>query len=419
MLLLGLLAVLIVRTFEPAFSIPNYGASLTQQRPHVLAQQSLAGAATPLAWRVPTVPGRAPLVENEEGGLREASAGLLLAATALAAAAGSVDAASEEAEKKPTGFAAFWAKVKLPVYVGLWYFFNVQYNIQNKKLLKVFSATWAVSWIQLAAGIPIALAMWGTGLLRKPSVTKDDLWKLAPVGAAFAGGQVATVASLGAVAVSFTHVVKALEPAVNAIASAFVLGQVFHPLVYASLAPVFIGVGLASSADLSFTMFGFLTAMCSNFFFVARNVLATKLGGVGDMGTDTTTRKTNQLAVLTAVATTVLLPVALLLPGGLLSFPSAWAASIEAGTSASKLFSMLALSGFHFFMYQMSSFWVLSCVPPITHSVLNTLKRVVIIVVSIIVFRNPVTTKSAIGTVTAIGGVLLYSLTKAYFSKKK
>ena len=33
------------------------------------------------------------------------------------------------------------------------------------------------------------------------------------------------MASLGAVAVSFTHVVKALEPAVNAIASALVLGQ--------------------------------------------------------------------------------------------------------------------------------------------------------------------------------------------------
>eukprot|EP00415_Alexandrium_ostenfeldii_P004240 UN4240 len=75
-------------------------------------------------------------------------------------------------------------------------------------------------------------------------------------------------------------------------------------------------------------------------------------------------------------------------------------------------------SGFHFFMYQMSSFWVLSCVQPITHSVLNTLKRVVIIIVSILVFRNPVTAQSAAGTGIAIAGVLIYSLTKSYFSKK-
>ncbi|CAJ1375101.1 unnamed protein product [Effrenium voratum] len=311
-----------------------------------------------------------------------------------------------------------WQKIKLPVYAGLWYFFNVQYNIQNKRLLNVFHANWAVSWVQLAAGIPIALLMWGSGFIKAPKLTKDDLLKLAPVGAAFAAGQVATVASLGAVAVSFTHVVKALEPAVNAIASALVLGQVFHPMVYASLLPVFAGVALASSKELSFTMFGFLTAMASNFFFVTRNVLATKFGDVGDMGTEKTERKTNQLAVLTAVAATVLLPVVLVLPGGLLSFGAAWKAALATGVSSHKLAYMMAASGFHFFMYQLSSFWVLSCVPPITHSVLNTLKRVVIIVVSIIVFRTPVTVQSAAGTAVAIGGVLLYSLTKAHYSKK-
>ena len=65
---------------------------------------------------------------------------------------------------------------------------------------------------------------------------------------------------------------QALEPAVNALASALILGQatgqhgntamlrcrkrcqVFHPMVYASLLPVFAGVALASSKELSFTM---------------------------------------------------------------------------------------------------------------------------------------------------------------------
>ncbi|CAE8650383.1 unnamed protein product [Polarella glacialis] len=173
------------------------------------------------------------------------------------------------------------------------------------------------------------------------------------------------------------------------------------------------------SLELSFTPFGFATAMASNFCFVTRNVLATKFGSTGDMGEDKVTRKTNQLSVLTIVATAVLFPLALLLPGGLMSVPAAWSASIAKGVPASKLVTMLATSGFYFFMYQLSSFWVLSCVPPITHSVLNTLKRVVIIVVSIVVFRTPVTKMGLIGTLTAIGGVLLYTLTKAHYSKKE
>lgn len=338
---------------------------------------------------------------------------MVLGATALAAAAAASAPAGEKKKK------SLIDSLRLPVYVGLWYFFNVQYNIQNKVLLKCFTATWAVSWIQLFAGIPIALLMWGSGLVKAPSVTAADMTKLAPVGLFFALGQVATVASLGAVAVSFTHVVKALEPAVNAIFSALLLGQVFHPMVYASLLPVFAGVAMASSSELSFTMFGFLTAMLSNVAFAARNVMATKTGGVGQMGEDNVTRKTNQLAVLTFVATAVLLPVALILPGGLLSFGSAWNAAIATGMAPMKLASLLGLSGFYFFMYQLSSFWVLSQVPPITHSVLNTLKRVVIIVISILVFHTPVTPMSAAGTATAIGGVLLYSLTKAHYSKKE
>merc|ERR1719316_2083003 len=136
------------------------------------------------------------------------------------------------------------------------------------------------------------------------------------------------------------------------------------------------------------------------------------------MGDDPITRKTNQLSVLTAVAALVLLPVVAVIPGGLTAVPAAWKAALATGVSSAKLASMLVLSGVHFFMYQMSSFWVLSRVQPITHSVLNTLKRIVIIIVSVIVFKNPVSFLSATGTLTAIGGVLLYSLTKAHFAKK-
>merc|ERR1719487_1665932 len=153
------------------------------------------------------------------------------------------------------------------------------------------------------------IVMWGTGMLVTPKVTGADVKALSPSGLFFALGQVATVASLGAGAVSFTHVVKALEPAVNAVASAFLLGQIFHPLVYCSLLPVFAGVGIASASELSFTTYALMTAMCSNVFFALRNVVASKTGSVGEMGEGVITRKTNQLCVLTFVATAVLFPV--------------------------------------------------------------------------------------------------------------
>ena len=235
----------------------------------------------------------------------------------------------------------------------------------------------------------------------------------------FAAGQVTTVASLAAVSVSFTHVVKALEPVVNAIASAFMLGKVFHPTLYASLIPIVLGVALASASEVTFSMFGFLMAMASNFFYVARNVLSTKFVSAGDMGKEKTTRKTNQLAVVNIVATVALLPVAMMFPGGPWSVSRAWQVAVASGVPARELAVRLLTSGFHYFMFQVSSFWVLSCVEPITHSVLNTLKRVVVIVVSIAVFHNPVTQQGMFGTMTAISGVLLYSLLKSHYSGKQ
>ena len=76
--------------------------------------------------------------------------------------------------------------VKLLAYVSCWYFFNVQYNLVNKTLLNVFPAYWVVSWVQMCSGIPISLLMWRLKLVVCPEVTKEDCWKLAPVGLAFA-----------------------------------------------------------------------------------------------------------------------------------------------------------------------------------------------------------------------------------------
>lgn len=55
------------------------------------------------------------------------------------------------------------------------------------------------------------------------------------------------------------------------------------------------------------------------------------------------------------------------------------------------------------------AFTLLSIVSPVTYSVANTLKRVFVIVVSILYFQNPVTMSNAIGIVIALTGIFLYN----------
>ena len=53
------------------------------------------------------------------------------------------------------------------------------------------------------------------------------------------------------------------------------------------------------------------------------------------------------------------------------------------------------------------------------HAVANTVKRVVIILASVIVFRNPVSRLGALGSAMAIAGATAYSIAKSQSSKTK
>ena len=60
------------------------------------------------------------------------------------------------------------------------------------------------------------------------------------------------------------------------------------------------------------------------------------------------------------------------------------------------------LSGLTFYLYNEASFHCLSNLDAVTHSVANTLKRVVIIVASCIVFKTPMSLLGGIGSGIAV-----------------
>jgi solute carrier family 35, member E1 len=57
-----------------------------------------------------------------------------------------------------------------------------------------------------------------------------------------------------------------------------------------------------------------------------------------------------------------------------------------------------------------ASFLFLELIHPVTHAVTNALKRVVIIVASVVVFRTPLSAQVVAGSAVAISGTVLYSL---------
>ena len=144
---------------------------------------------------------------------------------------------------------------------ALWYALNVYYNVLNKKVLKVVKLPWLVATAQLAVGGLYSLGVWAAGLRAGPADLGAAVKAALPIAAAHGAGQAATVVSLGAGAVSSTHVIKALEPLFSAAVNAGVNGEVLPLGVYASLLPVIGGVGGAVATDLSFNPLSFAAAI--------------------------------------------------------------------------------------------------------------------------------------------------------------
>ena len=308
--------------------------------------------------------------------------------------------------------------LKVAFYIVLWFAFNIVYNISNKKVLTWFPVPWFVAWVQLLVGVLYVLPIWGLRIRKAPVVPQEAIRTLLPISVGHVIGHVSTVVSLGAVAVSFTHVVKSMEPFVNVVASAVFLKSIFPIPVYASLLPVVAGVVMASVSEVSFTWPGFLSAMTSNFAFTARNIFS-KLSMDKPKGKNM--GPTNLFAVLSIMSTLMLAPIALIVdhPAKLISAWKAATVGATAVVTAPKLVAGILISGLFFYLYQEVAFLALDSVHPITHAVANTVKRIVIIVTSVIVFRNPMTRANVIGSSVALLGVLLYSITKNYFPEKK
>ncbi|VAI75288.1 unnamed protein product [Triticum turgidum subsp. durum] len=239
-------------------------------------------------------------------------------------------------------------KLKISIYFATWWALNVIFNIYNKKVLNAFPYPWLTSTLSLACGSAMMLFSWVTCLVEAPK-TDLDFWKaLFPVAVAHTIGHVAATVSMSKVAVSFTHIIKSAEPAFSVLVSRFILGESFPMPVYLSLLPIIGGCGLAAATELNFNI------------------------------------------------------------------PQMWATGWQkalADVGPNVLWWIGAQSVFYH-LYNQVSYMSLDQISPLTFSIGNTMKRISVIVSSIIIFRTPVRPVNALGAAIAIFGTFLYSQAK-------
>lgn len=274
----------------------------------------------------------------------------------------------------------------------------------NKRVLNAWSNPWILSTVQLAVGSAMVLLRWALVRSSRPNLSPALLKALFLPTLSHLVGHVSTCISFSYVAVSFSHIVKACEPAFGAVGSALILNEVYSPGVYLTLVPIILGVALSAVTQIQFSWAGFLFAMLSNVAFASRNIFSKMT--MGEFKKDKTLTPQNLYGIMSIYALLIELPFALAIEG-LPALPN------------KGIGYLLGYSGVFYTLYNTVSFMALGKTGVVTHAVGNILKRASVIVVSILVFRNPIKLLNGVGMTIALLGTFLYSIVKQRFIAKK
>ncbi|CAF1228758.1 unnamed protein product [Adineta steineri] len=288
----------------------------------------------------------------------------------------------------------------------VWYSASAAGNVIVKELLNEFPFPLTVTLVQL-------LSIW---ILCIPLI---HFWKVPPPEYLYQNrvyyfkiiiplaigkflSQLSSHVSLWKVPVSFAHTVKATMPLFTIVLSRLILHEKQTAPVYISLIPIMIGVIIATVTELSFNMIGFISALLSTFGFSLQNIYSKK------SLKDIAIHQFILLSLLAKIGCCLFMPFWFFYDGIDIYYNEKY----HQYKTAIRIIAYLVIDGILHFLHNVVAFTMISLVSPLSYSIANSSKRIVVIGTSLIVLQNPVTFSNVVGMSLAAFGVMLYNKAK-------
>lgn len=323
---------------------------------------------------------------------------------------------------------------KVVIGITLWYAFNVGYNVYNKTLSSMLAYPYTIATLSMGAGLMYFIPLWMLGIRKAPVLDAIDVKKIAGLATLHSVGHVATVIAMAAGAVSFTHIIKALEPLFSVIFG-FIINRKTDPIsVNIWLLPIIGGVAwsavgsqIASGQNIiaDINPIAFAGAMGSNVCFSLRGLLSKQVKA--EAKSENLTSE-NLYALITLMSFFLILPFTAILEGDILAanwpptqkcaladIPAAilGVPTFFKSDSLYFIFELNAWTGFYYYMYNEMAYLVLDEVSATAQAVANTVKRVVILLATVLFLGEDMDMHKAAGAAVAISATMGYSMSKS------
>ncbi|KAK7256859.1 hypothetical protein RIF29_30399 [Crotalaria pallida] len=208
--------------------------------------------------------------------------------------------------------------------------------------------------------------------------------------------------SLRYIPVSFNQAIGATTPFFTAVFAYMIMRQREAWDTYSTLVPVVAGVIIASRGEPSFHLLGFLLCVSST----AARAFKSVLQAILLSSEEEKLNSMNLLLYLAPIATLVLLPATLLMEEKVI-----WITLDLAKKDIRIIWYLLFSSSLAYFV-NLTNFLVTNRTSALTLQVLGNAKGAVAVVVSILIFKNPISIEGMLGYVLTVTGVIMYGETK-------
>ncbi|KAL1406086.1 hypothetical protein Q8F55_007769 [Vanrija albida] len=253
-----------------------------------------------------------------------------------------------------------------------------------------------------------------TGRLRSP--TKAILRGTLPMAVFQVGGHIFGSLAISRVPVSTVHTIKALSPLFTVLAYAVVFGVSYSPATYISILPLTLGVMLAVSFDISLSnFFGLVCAFGSTIVFVSQNIFFKKVMPSPGSGAETSGPRLDKINLLyfsSAMAFLLMIPIWLYSDAGRIAGLLFSNTPLTGNVSGSKIALYFFINGTVHFAQNVLAFLILSSTSPVTYSIASLVKRIAVICLAIIWFKQSVHAVQAVGIALTAVGLYMYNNAK-------
>ncbi|KNA06109.1 hypothetical protein SOVF_184070 [Spinacia oleracea] len=290
--------------------------------------------------------------------------------------------------------------------VTAWYSSNIGVLLLNKYLLSnygfkypIFLTMCHMTACSLLSYIAIA---WLKMVPMQTIRSRVQFFKIAALSLIFCASVVSGNISLKYLPVSFNQAIGATTPFFTAVFAYLITFKREAWLTYATLIPVVTGVVIASGGEPSFHLFGFLMCVAAT----AARALKSVVQGILLSSEGEKLNSMNLLLYMAPIAVVFLLPATLFMEENVVGITLALAREDV------KIVWYLIFNSSLAYFVNLTNFLVTKHTSALTLQVLGNAKGAVAVVVSILIFKNPVSITGMLGYSLTVLGVILYSEAK-------